>query len=518
MAKAGVRKKRAPKLNERQRAFVDALKRLPPPLREKRVARPFSGLPQPPPGVFPDKAAAKLAMDAGGVFGAAQGWADSFYGGRAFSEGLEFLGYPYLAELSQRPEYRRAVEIIAGEMTRKWITLEATGDDKDGKQRKDKIEAIGDMMDRLQVRDHFRKIAEQDGFFGRAHLYLDTGSGDEPNELVTDLGNGRDKVSRAKVGTQKPLLALRPIEAVWTYPQNYNAVDPLREDWYNPQQWFVMGKQLHISRLLTFISRPVPDLLKPSYSFGGLALTQMMKPYVDNWLTTRQGINDIVLSFSVFVLLTLLADNLQTGGQEALDARAQMFNALRDNRGLMVIDKELEGFTNVSAPIAGLDALQAQSQEHMASPAGIPLVKLFGITPHGLNASSEGEIRTFYDTIAASQEALFRAKLQTVMDFCQLSLFDEVDESITFKFRPLFALDEKGQAEVDKLRGETAQIRIDSGVVSQEEERKRIAADPDGPYPRLDPDEMPDLLREEEAGLEPVGGRPELQAAEIEEA
>ncbi|WP_241502645.1 anti-CBASS protein Acb1 family protein [Bombella intestini] len=32
------------------------------------------------------------------------------------------------------------------------------------------------------------------------------------------------------------------------------------------------------------------------------------------------------------------------------------------------------------------------------------LVKLFGITPNGLNASSEGEIRVFYDEIAAFQE------------------------------------------------------------------------------------------------------------------
>ena len=39
----------------------------------------------------------------------------------AFSEGLGFLGYPYLAELTQRPEYRRVSEIYAAEATRKGI-------------------------------------------------------------------------------------------------------------------------------------------------------------------------------------------------------------------------------------------------------------------------------------------------------------------------------------------------------------------------------------------------------------
>ena len=40
-----------------------------------------------------------------------------------------------------------------------------------------------------------------------------------------------------------------------------------------------MGRQVHTSRILTFIGRPVPDLLKPAYSFGGLSLVQL--GYVD---------------------------------------------------------------------------------------------------------------------------------------------------------------------------------------------------------------------------------------------
>jgi hypothetical protein len=46
----------------------------------------------------------------------------------AFAEGLGFLGYPYLAELTQRPEYRRPAEILAKEVTRKWIRLQGAGD------------------------------------------------------------------------------------------------------------------------------------------------------------------------------------------------------------------------------------------------------------------------------------------------------------------------------------------------------------------------------------------------------
>lgn len=472
----------------------------------------------------------ELAMDSN--IGAASTWAGSYWGpnGYAFTEGLEFLGYPYLAELAQRPEYRRMVEIMAQEMTRKWIRITSADDgddDKDNdKAREDKIAQIVEEMDRLNVREVFKTIAEQDGFFGRAHLYIDTGDSDDPDELKMPIGNGDDALSKRKVGEKKPVLALRPIEAVWTYPTNYNSNDPLKGDWYNPDMWFVMGKQVHVSRLLPFIGRPVPDLLKPAYSFGGLALTQMAKPYVDNWLQTRQSVNDLISAFTVWILYTNMSSVLQGGGMEAEMARASLFNNMRNNRGLMMVDKEAEDFDNISASLSGLHELQAQSQEHMAAVSGIPLVKLLGITPAGLNSSSEGEIRVFYDTIGAMQEAFFRDHLTKVICFIQLSLFGEVDPAIVFQFEPLFSMTEKEQAEAKKFEAEMDTMYIDSGVVSPDEVRKRLATDPDSLYQNLaaeDADEAdadgdaPNLLDEEKKGLEPREGHSLFKAEEVTE-
>jgi hypothetical protein len=85
---------------------------------------------QPPPGVVPE-GVPSMAQDS--VMGGALGWAGTF-ANHVFAEGLEFLGYPYLAELAQRPEYRVITETIATEMTRKWIKLQAAGnEDKTGK-------------------------------------------------------------------------------------------------------------------------------------------------------------------------------------------------------------------------------------------------------------------------------------------------------------------------------------------------------------------------------------------------
>ncbi len=430
------------------------------------------------PAVPPKSVGPGMAADS--AFTETMGWA---LGGLTQATGVTgFLGYPVLAELAQRPEYRRISEIIAMEMTRRWVRLKADGDDN----KTDRIKAIEEAMARLHVRDVFREAVEQDGFFGRGHIYLDFGVTDDREELRQSIGDGWGDVSRLKVG-KGALRRLRSVEAVWCYPSDYNASDPLKPDWFKPNAWFVQGKEVHSTRLLTIIGREVPDLLKPAYSFGGLSLSQMAKPYVDNWLRTRTSVADLISSFSVFVLKTNLAEKLtmDPNGDE-LFKRADFFNNLRDNRGLMLTDKELEDFANVSTSLATLDSLQAQTQEHMASVSGIPLVKLLGIQPAGLNASSEGELECFYTWVHALQESMLSDPLRTVLGFIQISLFGDVDPAITFSWEPLKQVTEKEAAEIRKINADTGQVLITGKVISPEEERQRVASDDDSIYDSID--------------------------------
>jgi hypothetical protein len=315
-------------------------------------------------------------------------------------EGFMFLGYTYLSELALRPEYRVMAETIADDATRKWIDFDVVGDEKtqqedrekdpagydermadpderkkrvNGAGKTDKVKALQDDQLRLAVRDRYYEQARNGGFFGRSHLFHDirTNDSDDINveELKNPIGNGRDALSKTKVpiGSFK---ALKTIEPMWAYPLMYNAAYPWRQDWYNPQVWYVNGQEFHGSRLLTFIPHPVPDMLKPAYAFGGLSLTQMAKPYVDRWVTTVSSVNALIHSFSVMVLATDLSTLMQPGNMAALMARLAMFNMLRDNQGVFAINNKTEDFKNVSASLAGLHELQAQSQEHMCVQAG----------------------------------------------------------------------------------------------------------------------------------------------------
>lgn len=448
----------------------------------------------PAPGVIPK--AERMAMDSASLdaFNPAIAWAAGGLGGIAFSQGYTFLGYPYLSELAQVPEYRLISEVISSEAVRKWIAIKSRKDEKAREEdpeadpeKQERIDQLNDEFDRLKVRAAFEQVALQDGFFGRAHLFLDTGESED--QLSTPIGDGT--AFTAKKFKKGFLKKLKTVEPVWTYPMNYNANDPLADDWYKPEVWYVMAKPVHATRLLPFISKPVPDLLKPAFSFGGLSMTQMAKPYVDNWLETRQSVNDIIQAFSVMVLKTDMQTLLQDSG-DGLFQRADVFNNLRNNRGLMMVNKDTEDFANVSAPLGSLDKLQAQAQEHMSSVSRIPLVKLLGITPSGLNASSDGEIETFDDTIHAYQERFMGPNLLTIFRMAQINIWGAVDEDLYYEFVPLGELSEKEIADLQKTRAETHGVLVDKGIVDPAEAREAVKNDPHTLYPNIDPSIVPE--------------------------
>lgn len=420
-------------------------------------------------------------------------FANSFVG-YGYDGGNAWPGFPYLAELAQRPEYRMITEVRAKEMTRKGFEIVYNGD-KDGGD--EKIKAIEAGCKEFGVNDRLRISAEHDGFFGGGQIYIDVCDFNDTAEIAKPL-----TISSAKI-PKGGLRGFKNIEAMWSYPGPYNSANPLAPDYFTPSQWYVNSTTVHATRLLTMISRVMPDILKPQYSFRGLSLSQMAFPYVNNWLRTRQSVSDIVHSFSIVAILSNLQGQLGGEGWDNIYSRVDEFNALRDNRGAFVLDKETEDIKIVTAALSGLDALQAQAQEQMASVSQTPLVKLLGIQPAGLNASSDGEIRVFYDTIHALQEHLFSGPLKVMLECIQLHLFGEIDPDIGHRFVPLWQLDEAAIASVRKTEADTDAVYLGEGVISNEEVRTRLANQPESQYAGLDLDSTPP------PELEPPEGDPE---------
>lgn len=429
------------------------------------------------PAVVPNGKKAAIAQDSCGAISYTS--ADpQFYSG--------FLGYPALSMMSQSSDYRSVPETTANEMTREWGKVKVKGDGSN--QLNDRIALIEERLKKLKIRDLIRKHVECEMIFGRSQLVIKIKGHENQTDVPLDISS-----AGIKKGALEGFVHVEPI---WSTPSVYNAHDPLAEDFFKPSKWFVLGKEIHADRLLTLVMRPVSDMLKPAYNFSGLSMLQLMKPYVERWQRTVDSVSDLIKAFSITGLKTDMGQVL-TGGQNGksqLIMRAQLFSMLRDNLNTMLIDKEMEELFQINTPLTTLDALVQKAQEQLASPSHTPMVKLLGITPSGLNANSDGEIRVYNDWIASLQEAHIRPQMEVILNLIQLDLFGETDDSIVFEFNSLHQLNDTERANVNKAKADTISVLIAAGVISQEQAAQSLVNDEFSDFSGIDPEDLPEPM------------------------
>ena len=414
-----------------------------------------------------------------------------------------FPGYPALAAMSQSSDYRSVAETTATEMTREWgyfkIDDADSGDDDeltDGerakraaesdakqKERMERISALDDAFKDHDVRSLIRRAIEVEYSMGRAQIYIHLDGDNDALPFVMDRRG-------VKPGSLKGFSLIEPM---WSTPSAYNANDPTAPDFYRPARWFVLGREVHGDRLMTLIMRPVPDMLKPAYNFGGISMFQLMKPYVERYQRTADSVAQMVHTFSLTMLSTDMSGILADGESDAsLWLRAGLFNKFRDNSGMMLLDKESEEISQINTPLSGLPELLTKSQEQMAAPSHTPLVKLLGVTPSGLNASAEGEIEVYRDYIMAMNEAHIRPIIERISHLVQLDQFGDIDPAIVWEFAPLKQMNSKELAEIQEIKSRTAGNLLNAGAVSAEEVRQTLASDEDSDYSGIDVDDVPE--------------------------
>lgn len=426
-----------------------------------------------------EKRAAEYAMDFNGTT----------MNALTFVSRVSFPGFPTLALLAQLPEYRSMHETLADEVVRKWGHVKAS--DSTDPARLEQIEAE---IKRLGIKEVVRQLVVHDQAFGGGHAYFKL-KGDEKFR-DTPL------VLRPYTVRKGSFEGIRAVEPYWVTPNNYNSIDPTAADFYKPSTWWMLGAEVHATRLQTIISRPVPDMLKPTYSFRGISMTQLAMGYVDNWLRTQQSVSDTVKQFSITGVKTDLAQYLQPGGATDLTNRAEMFNRMRDNRNIAFLDMQTEEFFQINTPLSGLADLQAQAQEQQCAVSHEPLVKAFGITPSGLNASSDGEIRVWYDRVGGYQNKTVSPVMETAVRLIQLSLFGELDESIFWEWEKLHELTALEDADRQNKEAEADQRYIEAGVVTAQQVANRLNNDATSMYAgTLEADDISEVPDDDIAGI-----------------
>lgn len=305
------------------------------------------------------------------------------------------------------------------------------------------------------------------------------------------------------------------IEPYWIIPELdvEASSSPESRHFYEPTWWRLPnGKRVHRSHVIFIAGDEVPDVLKPTYYFGGLPLTQQI--YERVYAAERVANEAPLMALSKRMLVADGNVESYILNEEEAEKKLNKLVYCRDNYGVF-FKRPGDAVQQIDTSLTDFDALIMTQYQLVASIARMPATKLLKTQPKGFNATGEYEMKDYIQELQHIQDNQQKPLIERNNLLVEKSEFG-LSYDLEVKFNPVDMPTERELAEVRKLDADTDSVLINAGAIAPEESRARIIADPNSGYNGL-PAEMPhsDYLEqnffenETEAGQQLFRGQPE---------
>lgn len=368
-----------------------------------------------------------------------------------------FIGHQFCAVMAQQWLVNRACKIPAEDACRNgWrVTLD--------EERLKKLEALDKDW---KIKKKVEEYARFNRVFGiRIALYVV----DSADPFYYEKPFNIDGV------TQGSYKGISQIDPMWCAPEleGVDVSDPASCTFYEPTFWRVGNRRIHRSHLVIIRYAEVPDLLKPTYQFGGLPLPQLIWERVYG---AERSANE-----GPQLLLTKRMNIVKTDKEQAMAdpdrfvENVHQTSEHRDNYGVYVVDINDE-YAQHDTNLGDVDAVIMTGYQLVAAVAEMPATKLIGTSPKGFNPTGEFESGAYRETLASIQEHHMTPFLDRHYLLAQKSLFGDVEE-FEIAWNPLDEPSEIEQAQTNLAKAQEAQIYQAMGVVSAETVERKLADD-----------------------------------------
>ena len=378
----------------------------------------------------------------------------------------------------------KVVDIIPDDMTREWRTF-------DGDIDPTIVKMLEEEEDRLQLTMNINLAHKWARLYGTAFVVMSIDDGqtaDKPLDI--------DKVKKG---------GLRHIKAIDRHRiSNAEVVpiaDPMDKNFGMPEfyRFNETSVKIHHTRVLRFDGNRLPfDEFRKNNYFSDSVLDRLYEA-VTNFNTTSNGAASMVYETNVDIMKVKgLMNYLQTAeGEALLRKRFTLAGAMKSFNNMMLLDNE-EEYTSKSNTFAGLPDLLDRYALFLSAASDIPATRLLGSSASGLNATGEGDLKNYYDTVRSAQKQEYKPLLDDFDQIMAKSLGLGEDTDLSYEFNSLFQMTPKEIADIGLVDAQRDQIYLDRGVITEEITAKELAQK--GTYTNIT-DEYLEELEELENGF-----------------
>lgn len=350
---------------------------------------------------------------------------------------------------------RRIVTTVADDMTREKAKLDWDGydDDEGGAQAIERAESAFGFWDKVNC-------ALQWGRLYGGCVILMVIKGDKDLSQPLDVGRlGKDSLQLLHVLDRRRIVPGSVIEDDLSSP-NFGL-----PRFYDVAESFV---SVHWSRIVRFGGQKLPYFVWQQNQYWDDSVLQAPLDSIKNYDTATGAVAAMMWEANVDVLKTALTEQLsQPGGEAAVETRLVNAMTLKSINHTLVIDKESEEFEQKQYAFGGIHDVILNFVMDVCGAADIPATRLFGMSPAGLNATGESDLRNYYDHVSSRRETALRPQLMRLYEVLVRSTLGSMPENFKLTFPPLWQVSDKEEAEIGKIRAETDEIYRSGGVLTE---------------------------------------------------
>ena len=126
-----------------------------------------------------------------------------------------------------------------------------------------------------------------------------------------------------------------------------------------------------------------------------------------------------------------------------------------------IIDSE-EEFSKETVAINGLEALIDRFMLMLSGSTGIPVTRLFGRAPAGLNATGDSDYNNYIDIVQSFQKNRLKPQLRRLVTL--LCYANKLNPDVEFEFNSLYQMSEIEKATLAKTEADTKSVEIDNNL------------------------------------------------------
>lgn len=374
----------------------------------------------------------------------------------------------------------RIVDELVGDMVRKWVRLNVTL--RDGASADENVDAANDMMGALKGLKTKAKLKDALTWaqvFGGSIVFVgaDDGGGNETNAMAQPL---RENAIRS--------IKFLEVYDRWDVDIESEYSDPLNPKFGQPETYRLRNSGsvrgganlpelvIHETRTLRFDGVRVNRrrLLRNSgwHDSAFIRVEEVLGDFGISWASAAHLLADFAPA--VFTSPGLALSLAQDGPGVVLD-RMTLMDECRSTVRMVPLD-EGESLERHVTPMAGMPDTLALFILRLCAAAKMPVTKLFGQSPAGLNTTAEGDLSFWYDRVEGHQEADLADPLSRLIDLLWLAADGPtggvVPESWDLEFEKLWQMSQLEEAQARKTQAETDAIYIDTQVLMADEVAK----------------------------------------------